>query len=112
MSIAYGANESVGRNGCIEVEYVFALWKYFLERELPFNIDAVNVNFSVSGTYIKESTFAFTQFSVAESEAVSLFEMFASSEMNNKEKIKQIAKKWCEKNEYQRVGTSVQPYTE
>lgn len=113
LSKAYETNKNVLKNGCMEVEYVIALWEYISKRTVPYQIDGIHINFSMANSFFdNESSWgAGSRFSITKSEFDELVNEYNFEKMSDFERTQYIAKLWCERNDYKRVGTKIQPWT-
>ena len=108
VSINFYGDEELLPKGCIEVEYVMALWFYITERNVPFVIDGISANHRIGMPLTRNQ---FTYFDITYSEFHNILQDPRLVGMTQDKKICNMAKIWCEMNGYKRLGTNIQPYT-
>lgn len=107
----HNANNSVLEKGCIEVEFAMALWNYISQRNTPYKVDAIHINFNiVDSIFDRDSSWgAGSRFFVTETEYKELCGNSTSEKTEDADQVRHMAKLWCEGNAYKRNGTKIQP---
>ena len=94
LSKSYDANKNILKEGCVEVEYAIALWEYISERIVPYQIDGIHINFSMTHNFFdRESSWgAGSRFSITESEFNKLANEYNYEKSSDFERTQYIAK--------------------
>lgn len=112
VSPEYGVKKSTLQKGCIEIEYMIALWFYLSERNIPYQIDGIHFNFQVTDITGRWASWgALTRVYITHSDFQELVKDERLNNMTYEQKIKHMAKVWCEQNSYRRNGVKIQPYS-